>query len=99
MFNRNRGKEISKGFNKRVGHKPLHECITCKSEKPNEVKSSGGVMIVKSGPSMWSARHVTITSRERTEELKAMKAYKKKVTKSPESANAFLKRIGAFDIK
>lgn len=36
---------------------------------------------------------------DRNEELKAMNAYKRDVTKSPEAAKAFLIRIGAFDIK
>lgn len=41
---------------------------------------------------------MTVT-KERKEEIRAMEAYKKSVTKSPETANAFLKRIGAYDIK
>ena len=36
---------------------------------------------------------------DRNEELKAMNTYKREVTKSPEAAKSFLKRIGAFDIK
>jgi len=36
---------------------------------------------------------------DREQEVKAMEAYKRSVTKSPETANAFLKRIGAYDIK
>ncbi|MDD3269479.1 MAG: hypothetical protein PHX14_09175 [Syntrophomonadaceae bacterium] len=42
---------------------------------------------------------VVVVQLDRSEELKAMKVYRRNVTKSPEAAKAFLTRIGAFEIK
>ena len=42
---------------------------------------------------------IVVVQLDRSEELKAMNTYKRNITKSPETAKAFLNRIGAFDIK
>lgn len=83
-------KEISKGS------KLAHPSVISTKLSENRTKNS---YIVRGEVSADNARRAVSISWNRAEELKAMKAYKKNVTKSKESANAFLKRIGAFDIQ
>jgi hypothetical protein len=67
--------------------------------KGKDVNGHRVIVREPAGKQLVHSSHIVIMQLDRNEELKAMNDYKRNVTKSPENAKAFLKRIGAFDIK